>query len=229
MMIPILKDYYAGGYLPDPRPKAIPPYLPNVNLAVRREMWDALGGYDEDCVAGEDADLCVRAARSGWSQFFDPAARAYHEPRPDLKSLVRQWIWYAQGGSHFFFKLQERRLEIYWDWELTPKMYRYRLVLATRFSPLPAMVFLSAFPVWHLLILLSFFLLITGFLLPALLLLLANVFLLADLFRRSTLRKLSWRELGRYAATAYLINSTCMIASLHAGWKKRRIFFYPGI
>ncbi len=229
MMIPILKDYYAAGYLPDPRPKAIPPYLPNVNLAVRRELLDALGGYDEACVAGEDADLCVRAVRSGWSQFFDPEARAYHEPRASLMSLLRQWIWYAQGGSHFFFKLQERRLEIYWNWDLTPKMYRYRRILATRFFPIPAMVFLSAFPVLHLLIVLALLLLLGGFQVPALLLLLFDVFLLTGLFRRSSLRRLTWRELRRYTAVAYSINWTCMIASLHAGLKKRRIFLYPGI
>ncbi len=229
MMIPILKDYYAAGYLPDPGPNAIPPYFPNVNLAVRREMLDALGGYDEACAAGEDADLCVRAARSGWSQFFDPGAHAWHEPRSGLKSLVRQWTWYAQGGSHFFFKLQEKRLEIYWNWELTPKMHRYRRVLATRFFPIPAMVFLSAFPVWHLLILLALLCLIAGFPVPALLLLISSLLLLADLFRRSPLRRLSWRELSRYAAVACLINWTCMIASLRAGMKKRRILFYPGI
>jgi cellulose synthase/poly-beta-1,6-N-acetylglucosamine synthase-like glycosyltransferase len=229
MMIPILKDYYAGGYLPDPRPDAIPPYLPNVNLAVRREMFDALGGYDEACVAGEDADLCVRAARSGWSQFFDPAARAYHEPRPNLKSLVRQWIWYAQGGSHFFFKLQEKRLEIYWNGELTPKMYRYRRVLATSLFPIPAMVFLSPFPVWHLVIFVALLILAAGFLVPALLMLLFIMLLLAGLFRRSPLRRLSWRELCCYAAVAYLINWTCMIASFYAGLKKRHIFLYPGI
>jgi cellulose synthase/poly-beta-1,6-N-acetylglucosamine synthase-like glycosyltransferase len=229
MMIPILKDYYAAGYLPNPGPKAIPPYLPNVNLAVRRELFNEVGGYDEACAAGEDADLCVRAARAGWAQFFDPAAVTYHEPRPNLRSLLRQWVWYAQGGSHFFFKEQEKRLEIFLNWELTPKMYRYRRVLATRFFPIPAMVFLSPFPLWHLLALLALLLLAAGFPATAVLLMLFNLLLLGRLFLQSPLKRLSWRELSRYAAVAYLINWTCLLASLHAGLKKRRLFFYPGI
>jgi GT2 family glycosyltransferase len=145
MMIPIFKDYYSPGYLPDPKSKAIPPYLPNVNLAMRRKMFEEMGGYDEKCEAGEDADLCVRAARAGWAQFFENNAHAFHEPRPNLRSLVSQWIWYGQGGSHFFFKQQQKRLEIYMDLELVPKMHRYRLVLATRWFPFPAMLFISAF------------------------------------------------------------------------------------
>jgi cellulose synthase/poly-beta-1,6-N-acetylglucosamine synthase-like glycosyltransferase len=229
MMIPILKDYYAAGYLPDPRPKTIPPYLPNVNLAMRRELFEEIGGYDEACVAGEDADLCVRAARAGWAQFFEPAAEACHEPRPNLRALIRQWIWYGQGGSHFFFKLQERRLEIYWDLELTPKMYRYRRVLATRFFPVPAMLFISPFPLWHGVVLLVLFGLAAGFWVPALLLALSSLVLLGCLFHRSPLKRLSGKQLILYAAVAYVINWTCILASLWAGLKKRRLFFYPGI
>jgi len=229
MMIPILKDYYTAGYLPGPVPGTIPPYLPNVNLAMRRELFEEIGGYDEDCVAGEDADLCIRAAKAGWSQFFDPTARAYHEPRPDLMSLVRQWIWYAEGGSHFFFKLQEKRLEIYMDMELTPKMYRYRRVLATDFFPLPAMVFISPFPLWHAGVLAALAGLAAGFRMPVLLLLLAALAIMGYLFKQSPLRRLSWKELSLYAAVSYVINWTCMLGSLRAGLRKRRLFFYPGI
>ena len=229
MMIPILKDYYAAGYLPDPKPKTVPPYLPNVNLAMRRELFEAIGGYDEACVAGEDADLCVRASRAGWSQFFDPAARAYHEPRSNLRGVIRQWIWYAQGGSHFFFKLQEERLEIYLELGLTPKMYRYRRVLATRFFPIPAMLFISAFPLLHLAALLVILGLAGGFRVSALLLLFSTLLVFGFLFNRSPLKKLSLKELATYSGVAYLINWTCMFASIRAGLKKRRLFFYPGI
>lgn len=229
MMIPILKDYYAAGYLPAPGRGTLPPYLPNVNLALRRKLWEEVGGYDEAGSAGEDADLCVRAARAGWAQFFDPAAVAYHEPRPNLRSLLRQWIWYGQGGSHFFFKLQEKTLEIFLDWELTPKMHRYRRIMAVRYFPVRTMVFLSPFPALHLLVLAALLLLGAGLPIAGAALLLLVLMLTGCLFRTSTISRLSWKELVRYAAVAYLINWTCMLASLHAGLKKRRIFLYPGI
>jgi cellulose synthase/poly-beta-1,6-N-acetylglucosamine synthase-like glycosyltransferase len=229
MMIPILKDYYAAGYLPDAKPDAIPPYLPNVNLAMRREMLAEIGGYDDDCLAGEDADLCVRAARAGWGQVFVPSACVYHEPRPTLLSLIRQWLWYVRGGSHFFFKMQEQRLEIYLDWRLTPKMHLYRKVVATRFFPFPAMLFISAFPLWHGAALLVVLVWAAGFQIPAALLVFVGLLLLGRSYLGSPLKKLSGKDLILYAAVGYVINWTCMLASLYTGFKKRRLFFYPGI
>jgi cellulose synthase/poly-beta-1,6-N-acetylglucosamine synthase-like glycosyltransferase len=229
MMIPILKDYYAPGYLPDPGPKSIAPYLPNVNLALRRKLIEDIGGYDEACVAGEDADLCIRAACAGWAQFFDPGARTYHEPRPTLPSLLRQWIWYGKGGSHFFFKQQTKRLEIYLNLDLAPKMHHYRRVLVTGFFPIPAMIFVSGFLVEHLILFLALLAIATGFAALARLLLTVALVLPLFLYRKSTLRRLSWKELRLYAGIAYLINWTCIVASLIAGLKKRRIFLYPGI
>jgi len=228
-MIPILKDYYSPGYLPGSNSKSIPPYLPNVNLAMRRKLFENLGGYDEACSAGEDADLCVRAARAGWAQYFETRAQAFHEPRPNLRSLIRQWIWYGQGGSHFFFKQQEKRFELYLDLELTPKMHKYRRVAATRWFPFPAMLFISAFLLGHGVALLGFLALIAGFWKISAILLVSALILPVCLYARSPLRRLSLRELLLYAGFAYLINGTCLLASCIAGLTKRRLFIYPGI
>lgn len=229
MMIPILKDYYAAGYLPDPGPDAIPPYLPNVSLAIRRKTFDEIGGYDPACSAGEDADLCVRAAKSGWAQYYDPSARAFHEPRPNLRALVRQWIWYARGGSRFFFKNQRNRLEIYLSLDPTPKMHQYRRVLTSSWFPVPAMLFISPFILIHLSLLLGLLALATDFLLSGLLLIAIGLVMPVCLYRKSTLRNLSRKEMFLYARIGYVINWTCTIASLLTGLKKRRLFIYPGI
>jgi cellulose synthase/poly-beta-1,6-N-acetylglucosamine synthase-like glycosyltransferase len=229
MMIPIFKDYYTPGYLPGPESSTIPPYLPNINLAIRRKLFEELDGYDEKCDAGEDADLCVRAARAGWSQFFDHTAIAYHEPRPNLRSLVRQWIWYGRGGSHFFFKQQELRLEVYLDLELVPKMHRYRRVLATRWFPIPAMVFVSAFLLGHAAALLGLVALFADYRKLAFCLLAFAIIYPLCLYSRSPLKRLSLRELSLYTGFAFLINWTCILATFLAGLKKRRLFIYPGI
>jgi len=229
MMIPILKDYYAPGYLPAPGPGSIPPYLPNVNLALRREAFDGLGGYDEACEAGEDADLCIRAARAGWAQFFDPRARAFHEPRKTLQLLIRQWVWYGKGGSHFFFKQQSNRLEIYLNPDLTPRMHRYKRVFALRRFPVPVMLFVSSFLLGHLLGILGLLTLAAGFRTAALTVFASAVLLPAVLFPNSKLIRLSGKELLLYAALSYLINWTCIFSSVIAGLKKKRIFIYPGI
>src|SRR5204863_5673977 len=49
-------------------------------LLVRREAWDAAGGFDErQWMYAEDLDLGWRLARAGWETWFEPAAVADHE------------------------------------------------------------------------------------------------------------------------------------------------------
>jgi N-acetylglucosaminyl-diphospho-decaprenol L-rhamnosyltransferase len=48
-------------------------------MMIRREAWDALGGFDPAYfMYMEDVDLCWRAARVGWRVAYEPAARALH-------------------------------------------------------------------------------------------------------------------------------------------------------
>ncbi len=49
-------------------------------MAVRREIWEALGGFDEDYwMYLEDADFSFRAQLMGWQTVFAPRARVYHK------------------------------------------------------------------------------------------------------------------------------------------------------
>jgi N-acetylglucosaminyl-diphospho-decaprenol L-rhamnosyltransferase len=48
-------------------------------MALRREAWDAVGGFDVGYfMYAEDMDLCLRVARAGWRVVFDGAARVEH-------------------------------------------------------------------------------------------------------------------------------------------------------
>jgi GT2 family glycosyltransferase len=53
------------------------------NLAFRREVFEKLGGFDEDFreAAGEDMELAWRVARAGCRVRFAPAAVVHHPPR----------------------------------------------------------------------------------------------------------------------------------------------------
>ncbi len=49
-------------------------------MAVRRELWDALDGFDEEYwMYIEDVDFSFRAQLLGWQAAFAPAARVYHK------------------------------------------------------------------------------------------------------------------------------------------------------
>jgi GT2 family glycosyltransferase len=48
-------------------------------MAIRREVWDELGGLDEElAVAFNDVDLCLRAERAGYRTLYTPGAELLH-------------------------------------------------------------------------------------------------------------------------------------------------------
>ena len=150
MMIPILTDYHEPGYLPAPRYGTLPAFFPNVNLAVRRRAAMEIGLYDEACRAGEDADLCLRAALAGWELFYEQRAAVRHEPPPSLAATARRWWWYGFSGGAVFRKAMQHRCEVYFSLEARPRIHRYRRLFAADFSPIRVLVFVSPFLLFHL-------------------------------------------------------------------------------
>ena len=64
---------------PDPIPAATSQFgfLPaglSANLAVRRAAYEAVGGFDEDLLVGEDIDFCWRLQLAGYRFVVEPAA-----------------------------------------------------------------------------------------------------------------------------------------------------------
>jgi GT2 family glycosyltransferase len=66
------------------------PWAQTANCAVRREAFEAVGGFEDGARAGEDADLCWRIQEAGWELERRPAARARHRNRETLGALLSQ-------------------------------------------------------------------------------------------------------------------------------------------
>lgn len=64
--------------------------LPAGNFAMRRSVWDELGGFDASMITHEDADLALRAALAGHDAHFDPNARVAYRYRGEARVLFRQ-------------------------------------------------------------------------------------------------------------------------------------------
>jgi N-acetylglucosaminyl-diphospho-decaprenol L-rhamnosyltransferase len=63
----------------DPRPHEVG-FASGAALVVRREAWDAVGGFDERYfMYGEDLDLSLRLRLAGWGVGIAPAARVAHD------------------------------------------------------------------------------------------------------------------------------------------------------
>jgi N-acetylglucosaminyl-diphospho-decaprenol L-rhamnosyltransferase len=73
-------------------------------LLLRREMLDAIGGFDTGFpMYGEDIELQYRAMRAGWERWYVPDAIAEHEYQRviDRKLLSRRSLWHLQGMVRF--------------------------------------------------------------------------------------------------------------------------------
>ena len=78
------------------------PFMPRAvaaNLLVRREAFEAVGGFYEGVRAAEDTDFSWRLQRAGWRLESRPSARVEHSYRTTVGELRRQWRGYAAGRA----------------------------------------------------------------------------------------------------------------------------------
>ena len=91
-------------------------YVPSAALLVRREVLDALDGFDEDLRVGEDVDLVWRAAAAGWTVRYEPSVVAHHRNRPSWSALGRQRFGYGTSAT----SLAARHPEVVTPLEIAP-------------------------------------------------------------------------------------------------------------
>jgi GT2 family glycosyltransferase len=83
-----------GHWDPD-RPRHVP-WVFAAFVLIRREAFDAVGGFDRDMwLYADDVDLAWRLSRAGWKVWYEPAARVLH-----------------RGGAATLDKFGDRRTEV---------------------------------------------------------------------------------------------------------------------
>ena len=76
------------------------PYLPfaiTANCAIRRDVFESVGGFDRSIYLGEDADLCWRIQQAGHRLEERPQAVVRHHSRTSLPALWRQRMRHGAG------------------------------------------------------------------------------------------------------------------------------------
>jgi glycosyltransferase involved in cell wall biosynthesis len=74
-------------------------YAQTANAAVRRDAFDAVGGFVGHVRSGGDADLAFRLRARGHGIERRPRAVVRHPPRATLPALIRQFARYGSGSQ----------------------------------------------------------------------------------------------------------------------------------
>ena len=74
-------------------------FAQTASCAVRREAFEAVGGFTESIRSGGDADLCWRLRDAGWALERRPAAAVVHHNRATVRALLRQRARHGSGAA----------------------------------------------------------------------------------------------------------------------------------
>ena len=88
-----------------------PPFLPHAGgggLGVRRQVHEAVGGFDETLPALEDTDYCWRIQLAGYAFDFVPDAVVNIRHRHDLGSIYRQGVSYGKHNVLIYKRYRSR-------------------------------------------------------------------------------------------------------------------------
>ncbi|MBK1883893.1 glycosyltransferase [Luteolibacter pohnpeiensis] len=84
-------------------------HLPGCNLAVTKEAFDAIGGFDPIFrTAGDDVDFCWRLRSAGYRLGFAAGAFVWHWRRPSLVAFLRQQLGYGRAEKLLIGKHPEK-------------------------------------------------------------------------------------------------------------------------
>lgn len=74
-------------------------FAETANCAVRREAFEAVGGFREDVRSGGDADLCWRLAAAGWELEGRSGAAVLHRNRSSVAGMLGQRFRHGTGAG----------------------------------------------------------------------------------------------------------------------------------
>jgi len=75
-------------------------HVPGCNLAVRKHVLEAIGGFDPTfTVAGDDVDVCWNLIEAGHTIAFAPAAMVWHRRRGTIGAYWRQQRGYGEAEA----------------------------------------------------------------------------------------------------------------------------------
>ncbi len=121
---PVEEYYVRRGILTQDSVLAHPflPYAQTANAAFRRELFDLIGGFDEELITGEDADLQWRMQlNTRFRLEYQPEAVVWHRHRSSMRGMWRQTVGWGMGHALVYKKYRgvlsrEPWTKLLWDY-----------------------------------------------------------------------------------------------------------------
>jgi glycosyltransferase involved in cell wall biosynthesis len=94
-------------------------HLPGCNIAVRRDAFQKIGGFNPAFhTAGDDVDFCWRLRDAGFELGFAPGAFVWHHRRASIRAFLKQQIGYGLA-ERILLKIHANRFtkkgDLRWD------------------------------------------------------------------------------------------------------------------
>lgn len=97
---------YPERYWPVGRTRTVDDW-PSVNLLVRRDVFEKVGGFNSKYWPGEDTKLCLDIVQGGYKIMYDPEVYVWHHRREGLERHLRQTGRYGLHRGFFAKALPE--------------------------------------------------------------------------------------------------------------------------
>lgn len=85
---------------------------PSVNMIIKKDFFDKIGGFNCDYWPGEDTILCFKIIKNHKKILYDSNLIVYHYRRGDLLSHVKQISAYAKMRGYFVKKYPKNSLKL---------------------------------------------------------------------------------------------------------------------
>jgi glycosyltransferase involved in cell wall biosynthesis len=102
---------WRGGWTTElPRPFQFLPAATSANIAVRREVWSAIGGWNDDLPTCEDVDFSWRAQLAGYELAFAPDAVVGYRHRGTVGEAAWQVYGYGRMNAQLLRRFRAQGL-----------------------------------------------------------------------------------------------------------------------
>ena len=78
--------------------------IATMNLLLKKNVVEAVGGFDEKLPSQYDTDLGFRITSSGYQILYEPRAKCYHFNRSTVKAYFRQQLQYGKNTTKLYLK-----------------------------------------------------------------------------------------------------------------------------